>query len=112
MTRLCAEAAGLGYLRDCAELPNAVEYNADPMESAWMIYDPLNDDRQAMALAKTFQLAISPCGGDNYRVTAFQQDAERELVSVSIAHSGKVKGLSRAIVRCVAELERRKRGSV
>lgn len=102
MTKHCAEILGLGYVRPCEENPRAIEYNADPNESAWMIYCPLDEDGEALELVKRFDLAIDTMAERSLgwcvwpSDDALLDDSDRKAIDVS---------LNRAIVKCVAKVQ-------
>jgi hypothetical protein len=102
MTKHCAEIIGLGYVRPCEENPRAIECNEDPNESAWMIYCPLDDDGEAMALVKRFGLTIDPQEDKlpfTWRVVvATDGDWDNQIDSTGA-------DLNRAIVECVAKMQ-------
>jgi hypothetical protein len=81
MTKLCAEALGMGWLSD-----------GPPYWPDGRLFDPLNNDAQALALVKKFDTAISKTG-DHCRVTMFGADRWFESTD-----------LNRAIVECVAKM--------
>lgn len=102
LTKHCAEALGLGYVRRCEENPRALEYNADPENEAWMIYCPLDEDGEAMQLVKSFNLEIQPPDEDNPNWVVFRRVG---LVGVGPEDLD----LNRAIVQCVATMQEEKR---
>jgi len=104
MTRLCAEAVGYGQcgatndgkIEVVSIGENYVPRN-DGLLSRPIVYDPLNDDAQAMALVK--KLNISPTrGAYGWIVWPSLDNGECALN----------KDLNRAIVECVAKMQEAK----
>lgn len=90
MTALCADAMG-----HTPEVHQDRVYVYD-RESAPFGYDPLQNDEEAMALVKKFQLWISSFPEEGWRV---QYDAtEKDIESIN-------RDLNRAIVECVALMQ-------
>lgn len=101
MTKHCAEALGLGYIRPCEENPRAVEYNDDPEESAWMLYCPLDEDGEAMALVKRFQVQVNPQANGRCSSVIFLDGDDEIRVDDSA-------DVNRAIVEVVATMQARR----
>ena len=94
MIKLCAEAMGLGKVDQKNGEPWA--FNRD--EGGWHKYDPLHDDEQAMALVKKFDLNICRTGRTHqWHVEDFDCEVW-----------GNSTGLNRAIVECVAKMQKAK----
>lgn len=92
LKKLCAEALWgpdkvrsptTGTDKNCCYFFNGFDFGAE--------YDPLNDDAQAMALVKKFQLNVNWCG--DWEVTP------------QGAGSGESLDLNRAICECVAKMQ-------
>lgn len=93
MTKLCAEA--MGYSAD------EVQEGTLVFCSHWgRIYDPLHDDAQAMALVKELHLSID-APSDHRGNTWFVHSKEEGFSMYS-------KNLNRAIVGCVALMQKEK----
>lgn len=104
MTKHCAEALGLGYIRPCEENPRAVEYNADPEESAWMIYCPLDEDAEAMQLVKLYNIVIErERVQSHFGVTLIPDRIKGKHQTVQVVRHAN--DLNRAIVECVAKMQ-------
>lgn len=104
MTKHCAEVLGLGYVRPCEENPRAVEYNADPNNSAWMIYCPLDDDGEAMQLVKALNIVIErERDPSRFGVTLLPDRLRGKHQPVQVARHAE--DLNRAIVECVAKMQ-------
>lgn len=108
LTRLCAEAMGMeivraderGVICDPPKIPETSELarllNAAPRNIYSVIsYDPLRDDKQAMALVKRFKLNIGQLEAGAKVFTGFQKMPFVEADSTD---------LNRAIVECVAKI--------
>jgi hypothetical protein len=94
MTKLCAEAMGFPCFKN--DLGRWVEANV--MGS---VYDPLHDDAQAMALVKRFCLDIE-CYAREPVWTVLFDDNER------YSKVRECTDLNRAIVECVANMQKAK----
>lgn len=97
MTKLCAEAMGIALkTRDGARNTTCGEH--DLLETLQCVaYDPLNDDKQAMALIKRFRPIIDRDEIDFY-------------VTLRPEWQGQDVSLNRAVVEAVAEMQRGKDG--
>ena len=104
MTRLCAEAMGL-VIR---ELPvtveesiraHCVEYQSRHFYNQWLLYDPLHEDEQAMALVKKCRLGVTaaPCEYGTWAVSGVGCGTLNE-------------SLNRAICECVAKMQQARAG--
>jgi len=93
MTTLCAESLGLTY----EVLSNVVCIN-DPANS--VIWNPLHDNAQAMALLTQFKLVIEPDG--DWAATWINRSRKKGLRTVAVRHATT---LNRAIVECVVEMQ-------
>ena len=96
MTRLCAEAMGYGggtyysvslYARD---------------GEGMRLFDPLNDDAQAMALVKKLRLDTEAALKDGAPWTVSGGDDTQWSGPIAVAHNA---DLNRAIVECVAKMQ-------
>ena len=87
ITRLCAEAMG----------QKGLDAAVRSRENLTLRYDPLHDDAQAMALVKKFELAIMPESCE-WTVTSHPR-----LQSCALNAD-----LNRAIVECVAKMQKEK----
>lgn len=99
MTRLCAEARGL--------TPRTPTLKKQFNERIFEFYNPLHDDAQAMALVKKFGLRIveAPEGGgaEVWEVVKWDwRSNEDEVCAENV-------DLNRAIVECVARMQKYKR---
>lgn len=104
MTKHCAELLGLGYVRPCEENPRAVEYSADPNESAWMIYCPLDDDAEAMQLVKALNMVIERERDQRkFGVTLIPDRIKGRHQTVQVVRNEP--DLNRAIVECAAKMQ-------
>ena len=92
LTRLCAEAMGMGHSMGAVTKQVLVLQNRQ-----WEYYDPLHDDAQAMQLVKRFRLGI---GWNN---------AWRVMSQVCLTESHP--DLNRAIVEAVAKMQKQKIGN-
>ena len=105
MTKLCAEAMGLEYVFDGPEMLVRIgkardAYTKKPLFN--VLYDPLRDDAQAMALVKKFGLTVDP-----------QEDKPPFTWRVVVSNDGdwnnqifaQGSDLNRAIVECVAKMQ-------
>ena len=93
MIKRCAEKMNLYYGKE------ADQFTFDE----WMQlkeYDPLNDDAQAMALVKKFELICDPQYGTEWRVWCHSART-KNMDYVPPAFN---KDLNRAIVECVARM--------
>ena len=97
ITKLCAEAMGFEWNphRLEARVPIFIEGTDKVFRRRWKPYDPLEDDAQAMALVKRFQLNI---GTPFPRVWIPRDDGE-------LAFVGMADDLNRAICECVAKMQ-------
>ena len=96
ITRLCAEALGLPILDDFAGIkPPVAGVDVEASDGFRYRYNPLGHDAQAMALVKKFGMDILNSGGAWHvsTDTASQRGAD----------------LNRAIVECVAKMQKEKR---
>ena len=93
ITKLCAEAMGLtlGQSEGCGKYSTGVMCYA---EGAYILYDPLHDDAQAMVLVKRQGLHIvwQPMCPDTWKVD-------------DTTHVAADKDLNRAICECVAKMQ-------
>ena len=98
MTKLCAEAMGLGG----KEVNNQWRLvMMMPLESYVVLYDPLHDDAQAMALVEKFELWIDKhIAGDIWNAHV--------IADTGPTHMGESENLNRAIVECVAKMQKEK----
>ena len=104
MTKHCAELLGLGYVRPCEENPRAVEYNADPQESAWMVYCPLDDDGEAMGLVKALNIVVErERTQSQFGVTLIPDRVKGKCLTVQVVRQAD--DLNRAIVEVVARYQ-------
>ena len=97
MTRLCAEAMGYYIVYPDTCLPLAVEERKGRNA---MLYNPLHDDAQAMALVKKFNLSVEVLSDE----TGVWMVVHPE-VGPFYSHD-----LNRAIVECVAKMQESKHG--
>lgn len=104
LTKLCAKAMGIGLYEveiDTAYDGNFETWCADRND---VLYDPLHDDAQAMAIVKKFELTCDRHEGvewgvdDRYSFTTLSQHWLRVTN----------KDLNRAICECVAEMVKAK----
>ena len=98
MTRLCAEAMGLHpspYGEDRLEV--VTWHGPDGEHPTYRIYEPLNDDAQAMALVKKFVLHIEWLATKDWAVD-YGSRANPQHIACN-------PDLSRAIVECVAKMQ-------
>jgi hypothetical protein len=90
MTKLCAEA--LGYIKN----PNRAGTENlffDPDIDQYVVFNPLKNDAQAMALVKKFGLTCGPLGSGWWLVSPYGGDGVKNA------------DLNRAIVECVAQMQ-------
>jgi hypothetical protein len=114
MTRLCAEAMGIEVGR-MLQADLWVSYDEDA-PAGFSFYAPLRDDAQAMALVKRFGLTVRAdvdiCGiedGGDWIVYCCDprrwQNADKGVYLPQTARIGSF-DLNRAIVECVAKMQR------
>jgi hypothetical protein len=102
MTKLCAEAMGWefeSYSDSIGQLGRALKDGKTWYAPYW----PLTDDAQAMALVKRFRLEIYPVGGTNGQ--NWSANGGRHAI-------GDAKDLNRAIVECVAKMQKEKSAAI
>ena len=107
MTRLCAEAMGVWHCPD-----TDTDFVGKPIQAVLSMYDPLHDDAQAMALVKRFGLEISQTIGKDGKWSAWDATAHElteTLVRRILASESNSTDLNRAIVECVAKMQRAKK---
>ena len=104
MTRLCAEAMGLTvkYRKTIHNKVSGGGYVLDSLEfyanhRFWLTYDPLQDDAQAMALVKKFDLQIG----------SYPLRPDKWCVWPPVGRTGRAfsEDLNRAIVECMAKMQ-------
>jgi hypothetical protein len=98
MTKLCAEAMGIPHKISTDRRTGAfveIIKESDPGNGGE--FDPLHDDAQAMALVKKFRLEILPDDLIDFRVRP---------IEMNICTSSD--DLNRAIVECVAKMQKAK----
>ena len=98
MTRLAAEA--MGYVPfGPGDTPDGERWLT---QVAGLIYDPLHDDAQAMAMVKKLRLNVWSSGPDNpnWRVMGFWREPSGALHEPDAWNAD----LNRAIVECVARM--------
>lgn len=111
MTKLCAEAMGYQQRDDSKDLVfydhvqpdsqiSVIDHAAPPVRQVFD-YDPLNNDAQAMALVKRFDLDISRYSADEWSCDEFLDQNYPE----GWPH---FESLNRAIVSTVAKLQEAK----
>jgi len=106
ITRKCAEAMGLDWRlptspKVLAHPHSALQYADDSSgEIYWRIYDPLNNDAQAMALVKKFELCLN-CAtpGAILEWEAWYGDIDANQLSVANSPA-----LNQAICECISKL--------
>ena len=93
MTKLCAEAMGITRPEWAMteRLDHLTIWQGDL--SGDLIYQPLKDDAQAMALVKRFGLTCGPLGSGWWLVSPYGGDGVKNA------------DLNRAIVECVARMQ-------
>lgn len=98
LTKLCADAMRITVVEDGpqSEPPENWLYQAD---GEWKHYDPLNDDAQAMALVKKFELEIG-----------WYRDGRASVNFHNVEGPNWVDGdtLNRAICECAAKMQKEK----
>lgn len=94
MTKLCAQA--MGYELD--ELGNAI-INAD-----FVLYDPLHDDAQSMALVKKLGMDCVVIGGEKQWWSVSVRINHPTFAVIQSEHID----LNRAICECVAKMQKAK----
>ena len=104
ITRLCAEAMGYHQrkITDGGKRVWIIPHHPDPQcAPSAIIYDPLHDDAQAMALVKKFGLQILP---------PEPASAGRWVVSYGeLGKCGDNTNLNRAICECVVKMQQAKK---
>jgi len=90
MTRLCAEARELDW---CGAKYSDGLHVFTGRGNYHKLYDPLHDDAQAMALVKKFAVCITLLANTYWEV-------------VSVMTTARSVDLNRAIVECVAKMQR------
>lgn len=95
LTKKCAEAMEIDLIAGSLHPTGAVYYWQRESGDA---YDPLNDDAQAMALVKKFDLRIDRNDSENWSVC-------RDRGSERPPEQGWNPDLNRAIVECVAKAQ-------
>jgi len=105
ITKLCAEAMGLRWTMPSGTGSTGCQYVWVPLPEdhpSWdggqMMYDPLHDDAQAMALAKRFMLDV-----DFFSMSAYRDFEGEERFG---SHSDE--SVNRAICECVAKMQKSK----
>lgn len=93
MTKLCAQAMGLAF----AAYPETGQVIAVKSRVEQWLYNPLNDDAHAMALVKKFRLYIEHGTG-----------LDRWTADNGLGVEGESEDLNRAIVECVAKMQKEK----
>ena len=103
ITRLCAEA--MGYTVEIASRPKLKRHLKPLPKAVWgigkydrLLYDPLHDDAQAMALVKKLGLDIQQFYWDDPLVS--KHDAQGELLG-----EARNADLNSAICECVAKMQ-------
>ena len=106
MTKLCAEAMGYAacraHIEDYDKIAGYRFEVSNPL-TGWALYDPLNDDAQAMALVKKFRLTIYGMNRTEDEWAIFNQYRDS-----CWAHTTFGSDLNRAIVECVAKMQQAK----
>lgn len=90
ITKLCAEA--MGYTVCGSQEPSTVFYPHPNVGSVICVYEPMNNDAQAMALLKKFKLSVDDANDGGWFVVGIggAQGANQDL--------------NRAICECVARM--------
>ena len=98
MVKRCAVAMGLFFGASKTD-PNPENLYVSPnaFVGPWVLYNPLIDDAQAMALVKKFRLDIVRCDDGEFMVTWGEK----------LGNFVKSPDLNRAIVECVANMGER-----
>ena len=99
ITRLCAEAMGLGPSSDC--VVSGVILKTPPAPNTSHHYDPLHYDAQCMALVKRFRLRVNSLKDVLWEV----ETDPRDDLHQDVAHAD----LNTAIVYCVAYMQAAKK---
>ena len=105
MTKLCAEAMGYAACRARIEDYDKIagyRFEVSNPLTGWALYDPLNDDAQAMALVKKLMLSVGRNQGVEWDVENRHSPFGEQYVCVMN------KDLNRAIVECVAKMQETK----
>lgn len=92
MVRKCAERMGFAWSESWAQIIEVAE-NTDKMIAHPILYNPLIDDKQAMALVKKFDLKLQKVSEHQCRTWMVNDDLETSHFD-----------LNRAICECVANL--------
>ncbi len=102
ITKLCAEASGL--IPHVPQIPfvchTGDNLNGQPVS---VMYDPLHDDAQAMALVKSFGITIKTTDGNQWYVEPMCIDGQVYVSCIDGASD-----LNRAICECVAKIQEKK----
>lgn len=102
LTTLCALAMGwdVKTSKDTRGVDHVLRrMPQDHMQDCWCVFDPLNDDAQAMTLVKKFPIVIAESGDSKVWVGLF---------NTKIGTFCDREQLNRAVVECVANIQKEK----